>query len=68
MNFPLEHGIFRLIYWILNTPGIGGLAALLIGGGIVFSVVSALRWIFVAGTIDDDHIYSFPTSSLLDEE
>jgi len=68
MNFPLEYGFFRLIYWILNTPGVGGVVALLIGGGIVSLVLLALQWITSAGNVDDDSLYSFPTSTLLEEE
>lgn len=67
MNFPLEVPILRAIYWMLNTPGVGGVFAVLLIGGLVSAFSLALSWI-VRGARQDEDVYAYPTSTLLEGE
>jgi hypothetical protein len=68
MNFPMDDPLFRFLFWLINTPGIGGVAVLLVGTGslIVYSIV--LRWIASGARADEAEVYSFPTPTLLEHE
>ena len=67
MNFP-DNPLFRLLYWIINTPGIGGITVLLVGGGSVTMYLLTLRWISRGSQADEPDVYTFPTSTLLGHE
>lgn len=67
MRFP-ESSLFDFIYWVINTPGLGGIAVALLGIGIVVSVGLTLRWISKAGDLEETETYAYPTSSLLDHD
>ena len=65
MNFP-DSPIFELFYWIVNTPGVGGL---LVGLIVIISVSaagSALRWIAQGAHADEVETYAYPTPALHD--
>ena len=64
MNFP-DEPITRALYWIINTPGVGGIAALLVGGGSITAYLLTLRWIVLGSRADEDDEYVYPTPSLL---
>jgi hypothetical protein len=68
MNFPLDYPLFRLVYWLVDTAGIGGIIALLVGGGSLTIYLLTLRWIAKGGDVDDPETYVFPTSTLLDHD
>jgi hypothetical protein len=63
MNFPLEYPIFQFFYWLVNTPGVGGVIALLAGGGSILTYVLILRWIRQPD-LDERDVYSYPTPAL----
>jgi hypothetical protein len=65
MNFPMDFPLFRFLYWLINTPGNGGIAVLLVGGGSLTAYFLALRWITRGAQADEAEVYAFPTSSLL---
>jgi hypothetical protein len=67
MNFPMENPLFRFFYWVINTPGVGGLAVLVIVGGLSTVALLTLRWIAL-GSAEDEDVYSFPTATLLEHE
>lgn len=67
MNFPMEFPLFRFLYWLINTPGVGGMTVLLIVGGSLAIYFSTLRWIARGGQTDEAEVYTYPTSSLLDQ-
>ncbi len=48
MNFPFESSLFKLIYWLINTPGVGAVMIGLIVGTAVISFSLSLRSIRVA--------------------
>lgn len=64
MNFP-DEPFFRSIFWIINTPGIGGIVASLIGVGAITLYSLAVRWVINGGNADEAEVYTFPTATLL---
>ena len=64
MSFP-ENALFEFLYSMINTPGIGGIAVGLLGGGIFLIVGLTLRWISKGASVDEVEEYTYPTSSLL---
>jgi len=65
MNFPLENPIYRFLYWLINTPTIGGIVALLILGTLTTAFVWALLWVINGAKADEPESYAYPTSSLI---
>ncbi len=63
MNFP-DTALFLFLYRLINTPGIGGLVVVLVGGGVLLSVALALRWIIQGGKADELEAYVYPTPAL----
>ena len=64
MNFPLENPIFQFFYWLVNTPGLGGIAVGLIVIISVSSYAGALRWIAQGAQADEPETYAYPTPTL----
>lgn len=68
MNFPMEYPLFQFLYWLINTPGNGGITVLLVGGGSLTAYFLALRWISRGAEADEAEVYTFPTPSLLEHD
>lgn len=65
MNFPLDNPIMQFFYWLVNTPGIGGFIALLLGSSSILVYTLMLRWIKRGGEIKDEvETYTYPTPGL----
>ncbi|MEK6256098.1 MAG: hypothetical protein N2C13_02125 [Chloroflexota bacterium] len=64
MNFP-DTPFFTLIYWLINTPGLGGIIAILLGPGIMLAVGFTLRWIMRGSQESEPEEFSYPTATLL---
>lgn len=64
MNFPLEGPIFQFLYWLVNTPGLGGLFVGLIVLISLSAYSSALRWIAQGAQANDPETYAYPTPAL----
>ena len=45
MNFPMDYPFFQFVYWLLNTPGLGGIAVSLLAGAILLTFAKTLLWI-----------------------
>lgn len=65
MGFP-DNSLFRFFYWLVNTPGLGGLIVGLIVVGSVSGAGSALRWIARGAQADEAETYAYPTPALHD--
>jgi hypothetical protein len=52
------------MYWLANTPGLGGVALAGIAGGCAIAFAGALRWITRGGRADEAAEYPYPTSAL----
>ncbi|MBM2847556.1 MAG: hypothetical protein HW418_498 [Anaerolineales bacterium] len=68
MNFPMELLIFQFFYWLVNTPGLGGIAVALVGGGSVVAYALALRWIRAGAQVEEKETYAYPTPALHQHE
>lgn len=64
MRFPLDNPIFQFFFWLVNTPGLGGLFVSLIVIIWVVAAGSALRWIARGAEADETETYSYPTPAL----
>lgn len=66
--FPSENPLFYYIYLLINTPGFGGIAALLLGGTSVTIYLLTLRWIARGADADEIQTYTYPTPALHEHE
>lgn len=64
MNFPMEYPIFRLFYLLINTAGLGGIAAILLGIGSITASLLTLRWIRRGAEAPERETYAYPTPAL----
>ncbi len=65
MNFP-DNSLFQFFYWLVNTPGLGGLGVGLIVIVSVSGAGSALYWITQGAQADEVETYAYPTPALHD--
>jgi hypothetical protein len=63
MNFP-DNLLFQLLYALINTPGLGGIAVGLLAVAILIVVVLMLRWISHGAQADEVEEYAYPTPAL----
>ncbi len=68
MSLPMDNGIFAFLYWLVNTPGLGGLAVIAIVMICLGSFAAALRWIVLGGEADENTVYAYPTPALHDHK
>jgi hypothetical protein len=66
MNFPLDNPIYHFLYWLVNTPGLGGLGVGFIIVACLSSFAAALRWIARGAQADEPTTYAYPTSAFHD--
>lgn len=64
MNFPMDEPFFRAVYWLMNTPGLGGIVVTSIVFIILLSVGLTLRWIVLGARAKETATYSYPTPAL----
>ncbi|MDH5507043.1 MAG: hypothetical protein OEZ02_07455 [Anaerolineae bacterium] len=63
MIFP-DSALLAFIYWLINTPGLGGLAFITLAATILFSVSMTLRWISAGSAAPEPEQYAYPTTAL----
>ncbi len=64
MSFP-DTQLIEFLYWLINTPGVGGIAVILLAFSIVTSVILVLRWISQGALVDGEpEFYAYPTPAL----
>ncbi len=68
MNFPMMQPIFQFFYWLVNTPGLGGIVLLVLSLGAVLVSLMTINWISSGKQDDESDSYSYPTSSLFHDE
>ena len=64
MNFPMDYPIFQFFYWLVNTAGVGGVAAGLVAGGSILVYLLMLRWITRGSAARETETYAYPTPAL----
>ncbi|MCP4210264.1 MAG: hypothetical protein GY764_02190 [Halieaceae bacterium] len=64
MNFPMDNPFFQFLYWIMNTPGIGGIVVVVEATLIVIAVSLSLRWINKGADAPEKEQFAYPTSAL----
>lgn len=64
MNLAPDTPILRFIYWLVNSPGLGGMAVSAIVLTCLASFAAALRWIVAGGRVADPVTYAYPTPAL----
>ena len=68
MTLPPDTPILRFIFWLVNTPGLGGLAVGAIVAGSLASFAAALRWIARGAAVAEGSVYAYPTPALHEHE
>ncbi|HZD10932.1 MAG TPA: hypothetical protein VE553_06285, partial [Candidatus Binatia bacterium] len=64
MDYPL----FRFFYWLINTPGLGGILATLLGVSSLTAYLLTLRWIKRGADANERETYAHPTPTLFGHE
>jgi uncharacterized integral membrane protein len=64
MNFPLDNPAFNFLFWLANTPGLGGIALGAVVGGCALVFAGALRWIVRGARADETAEFPYPTAAL----
>ncbi len=67
MNFP-ESPLLEFLYWLIDTPAIGGLTVGLVAGGSILAYGLTLRWVVRGREADEPEIYAYPTPALHEHE
>ncbi|MCL4562722.1 MAG: hypothetical protein M1281_19180 [Chloroflexi bacterium] len=68
MNFPMQLPVFSFFYWLVNTPGLGGICIALLSGGAIIVGSLIVRWVQGGGDSGESETYSYPTPALHKEE
>jgi hypothetical protein len=68
MNVAPDLPILRFIFWLINTPGLGGVFLVVVTFTCVGSALAALRWIVRGAEADEPITYAYPTSTLFDHK
>lgn len=67
MNYP-QSPLFEFLYWLINTPPVGGMVVGIIGGGSILAYGLTLRWIVQGREADERETYTYPTPALHEHE
>lgn len=60
MNFPMDLPLFRFLYWLVNTAGVGGAVVGLIAATVIAGYALMLRWIAAGANADERTTYPYP--------
>jgi len=66
MIFPMDNPFFQFLFWVVDTPGIGGIAVALVAVISVSFYASALYWVARGAQVDEPDTYAYPTPTLLE--
>lgn len=64
MNFPMDEPIFQFLFWMMNTPGLGGLVVAMIVTTVVAICTRTLLWIVQGAKVVEAETYAYPTPAL----
>ncbi|OIO92163.1 MAG: hypothetical protein AUK03_10115 [Anaerolineae bacterium CG2_30_64_16] len=60
MNFPMDLPLFRFLYWLVNTAGVGSAVVGLIATVVITGYGLTLRWIAAGAKADERATYLYP--------
>jgi len=63
-----ENPLIELLYWLLNTPGVGAFFVITLGGGLVAGFGLVLHWIARGAHASEKTVYAYPTEGLHEQE
>ena len=64
MNFPMDNPFIQFAYWLMNTPGLGGIAVLGMVTLLATIFTSTLVWLSRGAKVKETDTYSYPTPAL----
>ncbi len=67
MNWPMDMPFFQAVYFLIDTPGIGGIIVGIIATISLTSYYLTLRSIIGAGNVPETEEYAYPTPTLTHE-
>lgn len=67
IDYP-DNPFVKFLFWLINTPGLGGIMASLLGGGLLLAIGVTLRWISNGGQVSESEEYAYPTPALHSHE
>ena len=68
MNFPSTQPLFEFFYWLVNTPGLGGIVLIALVSGVLAAAITTFRWIHAGGKGEETETYSYPTPPLYNHD
>jgi hypothetical protein len=68
MHFPMDNPLFQFLYFLVDTPGLGGIVVAMVGGGSITAYFFVLRWIRNGAQADETETYTYPTPTLTHSE
>ncbi len=66
MNFPMDSPFFQFLYWLMNTPGLGGIAVVGLAAALAVIFATTLFWIGSGAKAKEANTYAYPTPALHD--
>lgn len=63
-----QNPLIDFLYWLINTPPVGGIVVGLIAGGSILAYGLTLRWIARGREAGERETYAYPTPALHEEE
>ncbi len=64
VNFPNSQPLYQFFYWLVNTPGLGGIVLIVLTFSVVVAAIATFRWIYAGGKGEETETYSYPTPPL----
>lgn len=64
MNIPFDNPVIQFLYWLLHSPGLGGISVIIVAVGSMLIYGLTLRWIMAGGEAEEEETFSYPTPTL----
>jgi hypothetical protein len=64
MHIPMENPLLQFLYFLVDTPGLGGIAVAMVGSVSITAYFFVLRWIRNGAKAEEAETYTYPTPTL----
>jgi hypothetical protein len=64
MHIPMENPLLQFLYFLFDTPGLGGIAVAMVGSVSITAYFFVLRWIRAGAKAEETETYTYPTPTL----